>query len=204
MVTLLRSENFRQTLKRKRVDLAGLIHGVAEQVRPFVQARSQRLEISTSEALDDFEIDPDKMHAALVNLLTNAIKFTPDGGLIRISAWAVGDDCAEIEVEDHGVGLEPQALRHLFKPFFTQIDPSRHSSGEFGFEKRGLGLGLCIAKQFVEMHGGRIWAQSIEEGGTRVTISLPRRGELNDPGEPVSVVNGERADFQKAEMGWEV
>ena len=77
-------------------------------------------------------------------------------------------------VEDRGVGLEPQALEHLFQPFFTQFDPSRHSSGDFGFCKRGLGLGLSIAKQFVEMHGGRIFAESVESGGTRVTVILPR------------------------------
>ena len=77
-------------------------------------------------------------------------------------------------VEDRGVGLEPRALEHLFQPFFTQFDPSRHSSGDFGFCKRGLGLGLSIAKQFVEMHGGRIFAESVEAGGTRVTAILPR------------------------------
>ncbi len=84
-----------------------------------------------------------------------------------------GDE-AEIVVEDRGIGLEPRAIEHLFQPFFTQFDPSRHSSGDFGFCKRGLGLGLCIAKQFVEMHGGRIFAESVDEGGTRVTAILPR------------------------------
>ena len=68
-------------------------------------------------------------------------------------------------VNDRGVGLEPQELRHLFQPFFTQLDPSRHSSGDFGFCKRGLGLGLSIAKQFVEMHGGQIAAS--REGAER-------------------------------------
>ena len=77
-------------------------------------------------------------------------------------------------VEDRGIGVEPRALEHLFQPFFTQFDPSRHSSGDFGFCKRGLGLGLSIAKQFVDMHGGRIFAESVESGGTRVTAILPR------------------------------
>ena len=82
------------------------------------------------------------------------------------------------------MGLEPQALEHLFQPFFTQFDPSRHSSGDFGFCKRGLGLGLSISKQFVEMHGGRILAESVEGGGTRVTVRLPRRA--SSPGEELS------------------
>ena len=83
------------------------------------------------------------------------------------SSWppsSTSADEARIRVEDRGVGLEPQALKHLFQPFFTQFDPSRHSSGDFGFNKRGLGLGLSIAKQFVEMHGGRIVAESSRAG----------------------------------------
>ena len=91
------------------------------------------------------------------------------------------DDEARFRFVDRGVGLEPQALKHLFQPFFTQFDPSRHSSGDFGFNKRGLGLGLSIAKQFVEMHGGRITAESVPEGGTRITVRLPRRA--SSPGE---------------------
>ena len=121
----------------------------------------------------------------LVNLLTNAIKFTPDQGEIELSARLAEDDEAVIEVLDRGVGLEPQALKHLFQPFFTQFDPSRHSSGDFGFNKRGLGLGLSIAKQFVEMHGGQISAESVPEKGTRITIRLPRRAR--SPGEDPSV-----------------
>jgi signal transduction histidine kinase len=77
-------------------------------------------------------------------------------------------------VQDRGVGLDRDALNHLFQPFFTQLDPSRHSSGDFGFNKRGLGLGLSIAKRFVEMHGGTISAACRDGGGTRFTVRLPR------------------------------
>ena len=69
-------------------------------------------------------------------------------------------------VTDHGIGLEPRALNQLFQPFFTQFDSSRHSSGDFGFNKRGLGLGLSIVKQFVELHGGRVCGRE-----------RPRRGD---------------------------
>jgi len=200
MVTLLRAEDFRRTLQCEAVDLRTLIQGVADQVGPFIQARSQRIEIDASGPLGEFELDRDKMHTVLVNLMTNAIKFTPDGGLIRISARKEEDDLAEIAVEDHGVGLEPQALNHLFEPFFTQLDPSRHSSGEFGFEKRGLGLGLCIAKQFVELHAGRIRAQSIEGGGTRVTISLPRHRPPPSTYEPGSFSKADTVDVPNANV----
>jgi signal transduction histidine kinase len=175
MLTLLRAEDFRRTLQRSPLDLVELIRGVVEQVHPFVHARQLHLQLSLAGDLGTFELDADKISAALVNLLTNAIKFTPDQGHIELSAWRSSDDEASICVMDRGVGLEPQALKHLFQPFFTQFDPSRHSSGDFGFNKRGLGLGLSIAKQFVEMHGGQISAESVPEGGTRILVRLPRR-----------------------------
>jgi signal transduction histidine kinase len=174
MLTLLRAEDFRKTLQRRGVELDELIGGVVEQVRPFVTARRLQLHVQVAPGLGTFEVDAEKLGAVLVNLLTNAIKFTPDGGEIWLKARLDHAGDAEIVVEDRGIGVEPRALEHLFQPFFTQFDPSRHSSGDFGFCKRGLGLGLSIAKQFVEMHGGRIFAESVELGGTRVTAILPR------------------------------
>jgi signal transduction histidine kinase len=178
MLTLLRAEDFRKTLERSPVNLADLIHRVADQVRLFMHARHIQLQTKLADDMGAFEIDADKISAVLINLLTNAIKFTPDGGTIELTARLSEPDLAEIMVNDRGVGLEPQELRHLFQPFFTQLDPSRHSSGDFGFCKRGLGLGLSIAKQFVEMHGGRITAQSRDGGGTQVSVRLPRRAQL--------------------------
>src|SRR4029077_18047700 len=109
------------------------------------------------------------------NLLTNAIKFTPDGGEIILAAHLTADHRAEIEVTDRGIGIEPRALARLFQPFFTEFDPSCHSSGDFGFKKRGLGLGLSIVKKFVELHGGEVAASSVIGEGTKFTIRLPRK-----------------------------
>jgi len=174
MLTLLRADDFRRTLERRPVELEGVIRGVVEQVRPFLHARRLELKLELDPDLGAFEIDADKVAAALVNLMTNAIKFTPDRGDVALTARLDGPDEAVIEVEDRGVGIDPEAFRHLFEPFFTQLDPSRHSSGDFGFQKRGLGLGLSIAKQFVEMHGGGVSAERLEGGGTRMTVRLPR------------------------------
>jgi signal transduction histidine kinase len=170
--------------------LADLIQNVVAQVYPFVHARQLHLDVELAQDLGTFEIDADKISAVLVNLLTNAIKFTPDGGRIEVVAGLIGPDEAEITIADHGVGMEPRALQHLFQPFFTQFDPSRHSSGDFGFCQRGLGLGLCIAKQFVEMHGGRITAESVEKEGTRVTVCLPRHSRPDPVPLDRSVVTG--------------
>ncbi len=174
LLTLLRAEDFRRTLKTSPVNLVELIQKVTEQVHPFIHARRLELRLRLADDLGSFEIDADKISAVLINLLTNAIKFTPDGGAIEFVARLVSDQEAEISVEDCGVGLGPEELKHLFQPFFTQLDPSRHSSGDFGFCKRGLGLGLTIAKQFVEMHGGWIAAASRDGGGTTITLHLPR------------------------------
>jgi signal transduction histidine kinase len=180
LLTLLRAEDFRRTLSRSPVDLPELIRGVVDSVRPFVLARQLHVQTKVADGLGTFEIDGDKISAVLVNLLTNAIKFTPDGGQIELAAQPCGDAAALITVEDSGVGLEPEAFRHLFQPFFTQLDPSRHSSGDFGFGKRGLGLGLSIAKQFVEMHRGQITAERRDAGGTILRVMLPRHGRTGE------------------------
>jgi signal transduction histidine kinase len=173
-LTLMRADDFRQTLQRAPVALAPLLRGVVEQVLPFVHARHLRLDVDLADDLGTFELDGDKIAASVVNLLTNAIKFTPDGGGLALEAHLSGPDEAEIRIIDRGIGLEPRALNRLFQPFFTQFDSSLHSSGDFGFNKRGLGLGLSIVKQFVELHGGRVHAVSVLGEGTTVTVVLPR------------------------------
>ncbi len=173
-LTLMRAEDFRHALRREPVALAGLLEDVAGRVEPFVAARGQSFEVDLAADLGVFEVDTVKIGDAVLNLLTNAIKFTPDGGRIALSARLCGPDEAEIVVQDRGIGVEPRALRRMFQPFFTEFDPSRHSSGDFGFQKRGLGLGLSIVRQFVELHGGGVSAESTPGEGTRMTIRLPR------------------------------
>lgn len=196
-LTLMRADDFRRTLQCVPVELAPLLRGVVDQVQPFVRARNLELRVDVADDLGIFEIDPDKIGAAVVNLLTNAIKFTPDGQAIALTAKLISADEAEIEIRDEGIGMEPRALAYLFQPFFTQFDSSRHSSGDFGFNKRGLGLGLSIVKQFIELHGGRVSAESTVDVGTKVTIRLPRRqvrrpvdggGDHRDGGEAPSGV----------------
>ena len=174
-LTLMRADDFRRTLQRAPVDLAGLLRRVIAKVDPFIRARGQTVRDEVADDLGTFEIDADKIDASVLNLLTNAIKFTPDGKTITLSARLLSADEVEVAVVDTGGGLDPKSLEKLFEPFFTQFDSSRHSSGDFGYNKRGLGLGLSIVKQFVELHGGRVSAASELGVGTRVTIRLPRR-----------------------------
>ncbi len=180
-LTMMRADDFRRTLQRAPVDLTGLLHRVVDKVQPFVHARDLTLINDVSGDLGTFEVDADKIDASVVNLLTNAIKFTPDGKQVTLSAHLADPDEAVIQVSDSGIGLDEASLSQLFQPFFTQFDSSHHSSGDFGFNKRGLGLGLSIVKQFIELHGGKVSAESELGSGTRVTIRLPRRSFIVAP-----------------------
>ncbi|CAN5711345.1 hypothetical protein BH23PLA1_BH23PLA1_17370 [soil metagenome] len=174
---LMSAEDFRLAIRPTPVELAPLLKEVADQVQPFIHARRQRLRLNLSADLGTFEIDANKIRDAVVNLLTNAIKFTPDEGELELGARLdpATSERAEIWVVDCGIGVEPRALDRFFEPFFTEFEPGGHSSGNFGFQKRGLGLGLSLVKKFIELHGGEVAAESSLGRGTRVTIRLPRR-----------------------------
>src|SRR5262249_29126288 len=124
------------------------------------EGRRQKLDLDTAPALGTVAVDPDKLRDSVAHLLINAIKFTPDGGTIRLAGRRTEDGSVEVRVTDTGVGIEPACLDRIFHPLFTHVDVSRHSSGVFEFGRRGLGLGLNLVKQFVEMHGGRVKAES--------------------------------------------
>src|SRR5205085_9232386 len=104
-----------------------------------------------------------------------------DGGAIRLSAARCADGGTEIHITDTGVGIDPASLARVFDPFFTRFDVSRHSSGVFEFDRRGLGLGLSVARAFVEMHGGRVRAVSEPGKGSTFTITLPPQGQVAPP-----------------------
>jgi signal transduction histidine kinase len=112
----------------------------------------------------------------------NAIKFTPDKGRISLGVRAGEGDTVEFNVSDNGIGISEFDKPHIFDDLFTSFDTLHHSSGEYEFGKRGLGVGLAIAKRFVDMHGGAIHVDSELEKGSTFTFTLPVAG----PGEPRS------------------
>jgi signal transduction histidine kinase len=173
MVKLLLAEQFERPLQPRVTDLAELLRGAAHEVASFVALRRQQLESTLSEGLGQINVEPDKLHDTVVQLLMNAIKFTPDGGTIRLSAQRLADAGVRIEVSDTGMGIDAETQGRLFEPFFTRLDVTRHSSGTFEFDRRGLGLGLAVARAFVKMHGGQITVASRPGQGTRFTITLP-------------------------------
>jgi signal transduction histidine kinase len=171
MVQLLLAERFERPLRPRPTDLAALLRSTAQEVRSFVALRGQRLELSVPDSLGSADVEPDKLHDAVVQLLMNAIKFTPDSGTIRISAERRSGEI-QIEVSDTGLGIDAETQARIFEPFFTRLDVTHHSSGTFEFDRRGLGLGLAVAKAFVDMHGGKIAVASRPGEGTRFTITL--------------------------------
>jgi signal transduction histidine kinase len=113
--------------------------------------------------------DPEKLAPAFVNLLNNAVRFTPPGGQITIRARQKSGN-VQVSIQDSGIGISPDQLTKIFQEFY-QVEP--HTTRKFG----GLGIGLTIAKGLIETQGGRIWAESegLNKGAT-IQILLPPAG----------------------------
>jgi signal transduction histidine kinase len=173
LIQMLLADRVDRPLERTTTDLGALLQTAAEDIRPFVEQRRQELTLELAPDLGTLKLDAVKIRDGLDHLLLNAIKFTPDRGTVRLAGRRTTDQSVEITVADTGMGIDPVSLPYVFQPFFTAFDVSRHSSGQFEFNRRGLGLGLSVVKAFVEMHGGRIEVASQPSQGTTFTITLP-------------------------------
>jgi len=150
-------------LAREPRDLAPLVEGVFEIFRHRAAARAIELRREGCEQLL-VDVDSERVHQILSNLIGNAMKFTPEGGTISV---AISGDAgpATVEVRDTGSGIPPEQLTKLF---------DRYWRGDRSGERGGLGLGLYICKNLVEAHGGRIWVESKLEQGSSFFFTLPR------------------------------
>ena len=140
-----------------------------DNARTFVRERATKhginLAVTIDERLGDFVGDERKIKQILLNLLSNAVKFTPEGGRIGISARQA-DGSVEISVSDTGIGISPEDQAKIFEEF-------RQVGGDYAHKREGTGLGLTLAKKFVELHGGRIWVESEAGKGSKFTFTLP-------------------------------
>ena len=118
------------------------------------------------------EVDPLRLEQVLTNLLDNAIKYSPDGGTIEVAVSRSMDDALEIAIRDHGPGVPPEKRSLIFERFYQA-----HGNGH----KSGLGLGLYVSRQIVELHGGEITAEFPSDGGSRFVVVLPLTGETARP-----------------------
>jgi signal transduction histidine kinase len=183
ILQMLRAGRFERPLDCRPVACAALVGEAVESVRPFVEERRQRLIVELAPDLGTINVEADKIRICLDHLLINAIKFTPDGGTLAVRGWRDGDSVC-LQVRDNGIGIAREQVPHLFEPFFTEIDVSRHSSGQFEFGRRGLGLGLSVVRAFVAMHSGTVDVSSTPGQGSAFTIVLPQSrpapGEAHD------------------------
>ena len=179
MLKLVRTDDLGQPLALQRVEVEPLVRGAVGEVEPFLLARGQSARLAFDPKLGEAEVDASKIGDVLTNLVINAVKFTPDGGVISVSAWGVEGDRVRVSVEDQGAGIDPETRAHVFEPFFTGFDTRHHSSGDFEFGKKGIGLGLCLVKRFVELHGGSVDCRSVAGSGTTFSFTLPRHPHLS-------------------------
>ncbi len=152
-------------LELKAVTLGDLITQVSEGLDVQASERNVQLKLEITENLPKVQADEQRVEQVLFNLMSNALRHTPAGGTITTSAEP-GDGHVLVSVRDTGKGISPEDLPHVFERFYRADRSRARSTG-------GSGLGLTIAKQIVEAHGGQIWAQSWLGAGSTFSFSLP-------------------------------
>jgi signal transduction histidine kinase len=165
LLDLARLDTGTADLQRAPLDLAALLHSVAEKFDPQSRAAGVDIRVETAE-LPPITGDGDRLAQVFTNLVDNALKYTPAGGSITLRA-AADRSTVRVDVADTGAGIPPEALAHIFDRFY-QADPSRP-----GGSKRGAGLGLAIAREITAAHGGTISVRSGLGTGSTFTVTLP-------------------------------
>jgi signal transduction histidine kinase len=167
-----RLEYLEQAPKPQPLDLAALLLRAVEGLRPRAEVKGLVLELQTEGLPDQFEADEHLLTRAIENLLDNAIRYTPEGGCVRVVGEANGQGVS-FSVSDNGPGIPPADLPHLFTPLYRGESSRNRRTG-------GAGLGLTIARRIIRAHGGDLQARNRDEGGAIFTASLPnaRLGSL--------------------------
>jgi PAS domain S-box-containing protein len=151
---------------RRAVDLAAVVEAAIEAVRPSLEAKGLELRTQVEPAVPPVSGDPDRLQQVMSNLMTNAVKFTPAGGVIEVELRRRDSD-VEVQVRDTGCGIEAEFLPHVFDRF-QRAEAGRASA------RAGLGLGLAIVHRIVDLHGGVVLADSAGAGhGACFTVRLP-------------------------------
>lgn len=152
-------------LKRENLSVQTLVEDIAREWGPLAAAKQQTLTLNVPPVPIFIHGDRSKIDLALSNVMNNAVKFTPENGNITLQIIS-HTERVEITVVDDGIGIPKEELGRVFERFYQVED---HLTRHHG----GLGLGLAIAREVVEQHGGRIWAESGDRQGTRFRITLP-------------------------------
>ena len=184
LLDLAKVEGQQFSLRRQRVNLAAIVGGIVDGARPLADRKQVALETDLQAELPVMHVDPEALEKVIVNLLGNALKFTePDGRITIQIAPAQEGNGAVLVVADTGAGIPADQLRRIFDRF-AQVDSSATRKHE------GTGIGLSLVKELVELHEGRVWAESDGPGhGTRMSVFLPC-GSADEPGVEEMLVDG--------------
>jgi signal transduction histidine kinase/HAMP domain-containing protein len=171
ILDLSKIEAGRMELDLASFDLGDLLESASMLVRERAARHGLTLTLDVAEGLDDWVADVRKVKQVVINLLSNAVKFTPAGGTVTLRARGVesaGRSAVEIAVIDTGVGIAPDQQALVFEEF-------RQASGDYLRKQEGTGLGLALAKRFVELHGGTMRLDSAPARGSTFAFTLPKR-----------------------------
>jgi signal transduction histidine kinase len=161
------------SLDLEEIHFHDFIDDLRDQIDPFLDKREQSLEVTIAENCPTIRADHEKLSDICVNLLMNAIKFSRDEQTIDLAIRPAEEGWIDIQVRDRGVGISDEDVSQIFDAFFSTFDSKHHSSGSFEFGKRGIGLGLPVARKFAQMHGGDIDVETEEGQGSTFTVHLP-------------------------------
>jgi signal transduction histidine kinase len=162
------------TLDRGQFDIHTMIAGVFALNRERARGKEQKLVLDCAPDIGSMFADERRLKQVLFNLVSNAIKFTPERGVITLASWVVGDQ-VEFRVADTGVGIHADERERVLEKFERGNRPRGRQSGV------GAGLGLNLVKSFVELHGGDVQIESEPEEGTAIVCRLPRRAQTSVP-----------------------
>lgn len=165
LANLNRAESGRMKFDNKPFDLAPVIEAVVEQLRPDINGRQQTITITLPTELPQLYADPARVEQILANLLSNAHKYTPDGGRIQIEARPIKDG-VHINVIDNGLGISQADQEKLFTPFFRAEAPAVRA-------QLGWGLGLAVAQQILKAQGRAITYRSAPDEGSAFSFTIP-------------------------------
>jgi signal transduction histidine kinase/CheY-like chemotaxis protein len=180
VLDLTRAEASQLILHKEWTDLAAELDKSAAIVSPLAQKKKLELEVNTQRPLPEIYCDRTRIRQVILNLLTNAIRYT-DQGKISLSA-SKDDDSLLICVRDTGTGIEPSDVERVFEPFYR-------GKGALRPDTIGSGLGLSVCRQFVDLHGGKIWLESLVAAGTSFYVRLPLGGDEPPPRSPASFLS---------------